>query len=104
MTAMLADSGLPKTFWVECLAALIYVLNHCPTSTVPNSTPHEAFRKEKPKVDHLWVWGCVAYVHVQKDKRQHLGSHMEKCIFIGYPQGMKGCVEVDSAITLVIYT
>ena len=90
LTAMLAESGLPKTFWVECLAALICVLNCCPTSTLPHSTPHEAFRKEKPRVDHFRVWGCVAYVHVQKDKRKHLGSHMEKCIFIGYPEGMKG--------------
>ena len=76
LTAMLAESGLPKTFWVECLAALIYVLNCCPTSTLPNSTPHEAFRGGKPKVGHLRVWGCVAYVHVQKDKRSHSGSHM----------------------------
>jgi hypothetical protein len=29
-------------------------------------------------------------VHVQKDKRPGLGSHMEKCVFIGYPQGYKG--------------
>jgi hypothetical protein len=33
---------------------------------------------------------CTAYVHIQKDKRQGLGSHMEKCVFIGYPQGYKG--------------
>ena len=40
----------------------------------------------------LRVWGCVAYVHIQKDKRDwgSLGSHMEKCIFIGYPPDYKG--------------
>ncbi|PPQ99163.1 hypothetical protein CVT26_014379, partial [Gymnopilus dilepis] len=26
----------------------------------------------------------------QKDKREKLGSHMQKCIFIGYPDGYKG--------------
>ena len=36
------------------------------------------------------IWGCLAYVHVQKDKREALGSHMEKAIFIGYPAGYKG--------------
>ena len=29
-------------------------------------------------------------MHIQKDKRAGLGSHMEKCVFIGYPQGYKG--------------
>jgi hypothetical protein len=29
-------------------------------------------------------------VLIQKDKRQGLGSHMEKCVFVGYPQGYKG--------------
>jgi len=29
-------------------------------------------------------------VHIQKDKRAGLGSHMEKCVFIGYLQGYKG--------------
>ena len=29
-------------------------------------------------------------MHVQKDKRGQLGSHMEKCIFIGYPSDYKG--------------
>ena len=43
-------------------------------------------------VSLLHVWGCVAYVRIQKDKRQWggLGSHMEKCIFIGYPPDYKG--------------
>ena len=45
----------------------------------------------KPDLSHLRVWGCTAYVHVQKDKRSSsLGSHMEKCVFIGYPTGYKG--------------
>jgi hypothetical protein len=39
----------------------------------------------------LRVWGCTAYVLIQKDKRPlgSLGAHMEKCIFIGYPPGYK---------------
>ena len=36
------------------------------------------------------VWECLAYVHIQKDKRAKLGSHMERCIFIGYSDSYKG--------------
>ena len=89
LTAALNESGLPKTFWAECLTALVHVWNRCPTSAVIDSTPYEYWYNEKLKVDHLRVWGCVAYVHIQKDKRKALGWHMEKCIFIGYPEGMK---------------
>ena len=53
-------------------------------------TPYELWHGAKPDVSHLRVWGCTAYVHVQKDKRGQLGSHYEKCVFIGYPDGYKG--------------
>ena len=41
-------------------------------------------------VDHLRVWGYIAYVYMQRDKREYLGLYMEKCILIGYPDGIKG--------------
>jgi hypothetical protein len=90
LTTMLDESGLPKAFWGECLAALVHVWNRCPTEAVRSATPYELWHGRKPDVSHLQVWGCTAYVHVQKDKRPGLGSHMEKCVFIGYPQGYKG--------------
>ena len=90
IVALLEESGLSKKFWAECLAALVHVINRCPTSALIGMTPYEGWHQSKPGVGHLRVWGCVAYVHIQKDKRAKLGSHMEKCIFIGYPDGYKG--------------
>jgi transposase InsO family protein len=91
ITAMLDESGLSKRYWGECLAAFVHVLNCCPTSALSdNVTPYELWHGKKPNVSHLRVWGCIAYVHIQKDKRSSLDSHMEKCIFIGYPEGFKG--------------
>ena len=87
---MLDESGLSKRYWAECLAALVHVLNCCPTVSVTDATPFEVWYGKKPDIGHLRVWGCVAYVHIQKDKRPSLGSHMDKCIFIGYPDGYKG--------------
>jgi hypothetical protein len=71
-----------------------------------DSTPHEAFLGSKPDLSMLRVWGCTAYVLIQKDKRPlgSLGSHMEKCIFIGYPSGYKAwkfyCPESKKVIIL----
>ena len=90
ITAMLQEAGLPLSFWGEALASLVHVLNRVPTSIAPDTTPYEVWFKRKPDVSNLRIWGCLAYVHVQKDKRGQLGSHMEKCIFIGYTPDYKG--------------
>jgi hypothetical protein len=89
ITAMLSESNLPASFWQHCLTAHIHVWNRIPTAGAPD-TPHYNWYKAKPDVKHLRVWGCTAYVYVQKDKRKSLQPHMEKCVFIGYPAGYKG--------------
>ena len=65
----------------------MHVLDICPTSAVQGATSYELWNGKKPSVGHLRVWGCVAYVHIQRDKRSKLDLHMEKCIFIEYPEG-----------------
>ena len=86
---MLHESRLPTTFWGEALGSLVHVWNRCPTDAVDDATPFELWHGHKPDVFHLRVWGCPAYVHVQKNKRSAFGSHLEKCVFIGYPDGYK---------------
>ncbi len=90
ISAMLYEAQLPPSFWGEALAAQIHVWNRLPTSSLKRMTPHEAWFKRKPDISHLRVWGCLAYVYVQKDKRRSLQPHMEKCVFVGYPSGYKG--------------
>jgi transposase InsO family protein len=68
ITCMLSEANLPMQFWYEALAALIHIWNCCPTSALKGKTPHELWFKRKPDVSHLRVWGCLAYVHIQKDK------------------------------------
>src|ERR1700727_1250174 len=83
---------MPTAFWGEALAAFIHTSNRSFTSSLPEMTPHEAFLGSKPDLSMLHVWGCTAYVLIQRDKRRlgSLGTHMEKCVFIGYPPGYKG--------------
>jgi transposase InsO family protein len=90
ITAMLQESGLAMAFWGEALAALVHVWNRCPTAALDSVTPYELWNGRKPDVSHLRVWGCTAYVHIQRDKRPALRPHYEKCVFIGYPEGYKG--------------
>jgi hypothetical protein len=57
----------------------------------PHSTPSTFWDKQKPNVLQLRVFGCTAYVHVQKDKRVGIEAHMQHFIFIGYFPGYNGC-------------
>ncbi len=90
--SMLHESGMPPSFWGEAMASFIHVSNRVTITSLQQATPYEAFYGSKPDLSHLCVWGCTAYVLIQKDKRPlgSLGAHMEKCIFIGYPQSYKG--------------
>ena len=38
---MLAESGLPFSFWGHCLASMVHVWNRLPTASLPNTTPFE---------------------------------------------------------------
>ena len=44
---------------------------------------------KKPSFTHLKVFGCDAYVHVPKENKSKLDKKVEKCIFIGYKDGLK---------------
>jgi Reverse transcriptase (RNA-dependent DNA polymerase) len=91
VVAMLNESGLLASFLGQAVAAYVHIWNHCSTTCLTaDTTPYKLWHHKKPDILHLWVWGCTAYVHIQKDKQTGIGSHMEKCIFVGYPQGYKG--------------
>ena len=66
--SMLADSKLPPKFWAEALSTAVYLRNRSPTKSVEGMTPFEAWMGEKPNVEHLRTFGCVAYSHVAKDE------------------------------------
>jgi len=83
---MLAESGLPLSFWGEALASFVHVSSCLPTASISKQiTPYQLWHGRKPDVSPFHVWGCLA-----KDKRMSLGLHMQKCIFIGYPSGYEG--------------
>ena len=49
------------------------------------------------------VFGCDAYVHVPKEKRKKLDRKFEKCIFIGYKDGLKGYKLWNPVTRKVVY-
>ena len=95
ITAMLTEAHLPASYWGYALAAIVHIHNRSPTSALTAMTPYECIYGLKPNVSYMRIFGCMAYVNVQKDKRRGLQSHTQKCIFIGYPAQYKGWMFLD---------
>jgi hypothetical protein len=88
--SMLSGAGLGQEFWAEAVGTTCYLVNRSPSSALDDKTPHEVWSGKKPSLQHLRVFGCDAYVHVPKENRSKLDNKDEKCIFIGYKDGVKG--------------
>ncbi|XP_044480793.1 uncharacterized protein LOC123207452 [Mangifera indica] len=86
---LLNERRLPKQFWAEAVACSVYLLNRCPTKSVRNMTPQEAWSGYKPSIGHLRIFGCIAYAQIPDSKRKKLDDHGEKFIFVGYSEESK---------------
>ncbi|KAB2610770.1 hypothetical protein D8674_018802 [Pyrus ussuriensis x Pyrus communis] len=81
---------LPYNFWGEAVTTAVYILNQCPTRSLHEVTPFEAFSGRKPGVKHLRVFGSICYYHVPSQLRHKLKESATKGIFIGYGKCEKG--------------
>nr|CAH66391.1 OSIGBa0134J07.9 [Oryza sativa] len=88
--SMLQDKGMPKSFWAEAVNTAVYILNRSPTKAVPNRTPFEAWYGKKPVIGHMRVFACICYAQVPAQKRVKFDNKSNRCIFVGYADGIKG--------------
>eukprot|EP01018_Ginkgo_biloba_P013621 Gb_08388 [translate_table: standard] len=83
------SKNLAEEFWVEAVNTAVYLLNKSPTKAVYGITPKEAWTRAKPNIDHLRIFGCVAYAHVPDEKKSKLEDKSVKCVHIGYSEVSK---------------
>lgn len=96
--AMLCDGNLPKRLWGEALMTANMVRNVSPTAS-KEKTPYEIFYSKKPDVSMLRAYGCEAFVHIPKEKRNKLDARSEKGTLVGYtPNGNGWRIWTDNDI------
>ncbi|GKV30059.1 hypothetical protein SLEP1_g38923 [Rubroshorea leprosula] len=83
---LLVKAKLPRTFWPKAFNTVAHVINLSPTIALDNDVPDRVCYGKDVSYDHLWVFGCKAFVHVAKDERTKLNAKTKQCIFIGYGQ------------------
>ena len=76
--------------WAEAVNIVAYILNCSPTKAIRDKTLFEAQHKQKPRVNQLKVFGCIAYAHIPSQEREKFDEKGETFIFIGYIDESKG--------------
>ena len=87
--SMMKEKNLPNDYWAKVVSCVAYILNRCPTKSVQNVVPEDAWSGRKHSVTHMRVFGCVAYAHVLDELKKKLDNKGEKCIFVGYSDESK---------------
>ncbi|GJR94831.1 retrovirus-related pol polyprotein from transposon TNT 1-94 [Tanacetum coccineum] len=84
-----AESGEASvdSFWAEATVTAAYLINRSPSTALENKTPMDLWSGHPANYEMLRIFGCVAYSHVNQGK---LKPRAIKCIFLGYPDGVKG--------------
>src|ERR1700678_954170 len=89
--ALIADSGLPMSFWGWAVLTSQYLCNRLPTSTLAlNVTPFQVLTSKKPDLSHLRVWGCQCFPAIPPELRTKAGPRRYEAIFIGYEEARVG--------------
>jgi GAG-pre-integrase domain/Integrase core domain len=105
--SMLLEYDVPQVYWDHAVATAIYLINRMPSVVLNFQTPLQVLSSyfQIPSILNLppKIFGCVAYVHIQKHQRSKLAPCAEKCVFVGYGQNQKGykCVNPSSKRTYV---
>ena len=86
---MLHDANLPDTYWAEAINTATYIRNRCISRALGNKvTPEELWRNQKPNVQHMKAFGCIAYAYDERYKTK-FAKRAQKCIFLGYAPSSK---------------
>ena len=75
----MSHSHIPNHFWAEAVATAAYIRNRSATTALTDGkTPYEKWHGCKPNLEHLRVFGCVAYAHIPDCNRRKLDDKAEK--------------------------
>jgi hypothetical protein len=60
-----------------------YLYNRTPIGP-GGRTLKEVYSSKVPYLGHLRAWGCLAYAHIPRERRQKLDNNTLQIVFIGY--------------------
>ncbi|CAI7929230.1 unnamed protein product [Closterium sp. NIES-54] len=94
---LLIEAGLPDYFWPDAVRSACVAKNKALTHVGADKwVPYVEWIGRKPKVDMLWVFGCMCMALVPKHLRHHkLGAKAIWAVHLGMAQNSKGWILWD---------
>ncbi|GJT10050.1 uncharacterized mitochondrial protein-like protein [Tanacetum coccineum] len=75
--------GVPNYFWGEAVRHATYIINQTPTRALVGVTLYEKFYGEKPNLEDLTVFGCVAYERTVSKHLKKLDDRSKPLVYLG---------------------
>jgi hypothetical protein len=89
--ANLAHATLPEIWWAESMHYTCYIRNRLSSQSLPgHMSPYERWYGKVPNLAMAKTWGCMAQIHIPKQKRKGLEAKTQWGMMIGIPDGIKG--------------
>ena len=77
-------SRLLKMFWADAVNTVVYLINRGSSVPLEHRLLKEIWSRREVSLNHLKVFGCVSYFHIESNDRSKLDAKARKCFFIGY--------------------
>jgi Reverse transcriptase (RNA-dependent DNA polymerase) len=92
--SLLFEYRVPQYFWDCAVIMAVYMINRLPTKANDFHTPLNTLDKfvSIPSILNLppKIFGCVAYVHIQKQHRTKIEPNAKRCVLLGVGLNQKG--------------
>ena len=89
-------SNLPKPFWNYAISHAVFIINRIPSAAMSFKIPYELLYKRKLDFSILKVFGCLCFASTIANNRNKFDCRSRKCIFLGFKNGVKGYVVLDT--------
>lgn len=87
--SLLKGTKLPAFMWGKAVRQDIYLLNRLPTRVLSGMTPYEAWKGKKPNLEHIRLFGCLAYMKIPQVHVKKLDDRSKAVVYLGKEPGTK---------------
>ena len=93
--SILKHMEVPNYLWGEAVRHATYLINRVATRVLNLKTPYEMLKDKRPNIEHVRIFGCVAYAKIESTHLKKLDNRSRMLIHLGTEPGSKAYRLVD---------